>query len=206
MPDYPQWVLKHKTKGTYINYQNGKYYLYAAHSERIPGTKKVRRVSDGYLGRITEKDGLIPPRDKVSGDVIVYEYGLSATIVCLCSRIHSGLRRRFKNNGDFIMSAAVLSVIHGHYNQRLFEHSFLCVLYPDVSLDQRLTDTQTTALTRTILMIRDTLESHFREDLPLIMETFPFIHKIKINQRFYTEKLSDMVTELKDKYHITWED
>ena len=74
MPNYPEWVLKHKKKGTYINVANGKYYLYAAHSERVPGTSKVRRVCDGYLGRITEKEGLIPPRDKVKGEIIVYEY------------------------------------------------------------------------------------------------------------------------------------
>ena len=44
MADYPDWVMKHKEKGTYVNFVNGKYYLYKAHSERVPGTKKVRRV------------------------------------------------------------------------------------------------------------------------------------------------------------------
>lgn len=38
---YPDLVLKHKIKGTYTNYVGCKYYLYAAHSERAPGTKKV---------------------------------------------------------------------------------------------------------------------------------------------------------------------
>ena len=61
--DYPDWVMKYKKKGTYINKVGDKYYLYAAHSERVKGTDKVRRVSDGYLGRITEKDGLIPSHD-----------------------------------------------------------------------------------------------------------------------------------------------
>ncbi len=74
MANYPDWVMKHKKKGTYINRSNDKYYLYAAHSERIKGTKKVKRISDGYLGRITEEDGLIPPKDNVSGNVEVFEY------------------------------------------------------------------------------------------------------------------------------------
>ncbi len=52
--------MKFKKKGTYINKVGDKYYLYAAHSERVKGTNKVKRVSDGYLGRITETDGLIP--------------------------------------------------------------------------------------------------------------------------------------------------
>jgi len=81
MSNYPDWVLKHKKKGTYINVQNGKHYLYAAHSERIPGTDKVRRVSDGYLGRITEEDGFIPAKKKLPDSVFVYEYGVSETIL-----------------------------------------------------------------------------------------------------------------------------
>lgn len=30
--DYPEWVLKYKKKGTYINRAGDKYYLYATHS------------------------------------------------------------------------------------------------------------------------------------------------------------------------------
>ena len=40
MADYPDWVAKHKEKGTYINYANGKYYLYAANSARVPWHQK----------------------------------------------------------------------------------------------------------------------------------------------------------------------
>ena len=36
--DYPDWVMKYKEKGTYINKVGDKYYLYAAHSERVKGT------------------------------------------------------------------------------------------------------------------------------------------------------------------------
>ena len=59
---YPEWVLKHKKKGTYVNCVKGRYYLYAAHSERIHGTKKVKRIFDGYLGRITDRMGLFLPK------------------------------------------------------------------------------------------------------------------------------------------------
>lgn len=79
---YPDWVLKHKKKGTYINKVGNNYYLYAAHSEHIPGTaNKARRVCDGYLGRITEKDGFIPKKKKESP--LSLEYGLSCAIVSL---------------------------------------------------------------------------------------------------------------------------
>ena len=67
--DYPDWVMKYKKKGTYINRVGDKFYLYAAHSERIKGTDKVRRVSDGYIGRITEKEGLIKSGSTLKGSV-----------------------------------------------------------------------------------------------------------------------------------------
>lgn len=63
--NYPDWVMAHKKKGTYVNKVGNKYYLYAAHSERIKGTDKVRRVCDGYLGRITKEDGFIPANNRL---------------------------------------------------------------------------------------------------------------------------------------------
>lgn len=62
--DYPNWVLIHKKKGTYVNKVGDKYYLYAAHSERVKDSGKIRWNCDGYLGRITVKDGLIPAKNK----------------------------------------------------------------------------------------------------------------------------------------------
>ena len=125
MADYPEWVMKFKEKGTYVNYVKGKYYLYAAHSKRVPDTKKINRVCDGYLGRITEEDGLIPPKDKVSGIVLVLEYGLSSTILAVYSNIHKGFKKTFTKNGDFVMAAAILCFIYGQYSEELFRHSYI---------------------------------------------------------------------------------
>jgi len=112
MADYPDWVLAHKKKSTYVNCVKGKYYLYAAHSERIKGTDKVKRICDGYLGRITPEEGLIQPKDKVNGSVVILEYGLSSIILSLCTNIHKGMRRSFTNSGDLVMAASVLSCIY----------------------------------------------------------------------------------------------
>ncbi len=46
MTNYPDWVMKYKYKGSFINYSNGKYYLYSAHSERVPDTDKIKRIYD----------------------------------------------------------------------------------------------------------------------------------------------------------------
>jgi len=206
MADYPNWVMKHKKKGTYINKVNDKYYLYAAHSERKPGTKIVRRVSDGYIGRITEEDGLIPARDKVKGTVQVFEFGMSATILNLCKKIHSGLKRTFKSNADYIMVASILSVIHGRYDNFCYEHSYLSILFGDIDFMKEPTQKQAFAIERGVLMIRDTLSTHFKEDLSAVLFHFQNCYKVKTNGKFYVSQEPAVVLELKEKHHIDWEE
>lgn len=206
MANYPDWVMKYKEKGTYINYANGKYYLYAAHSERVPGTKKVNRISDGYLGRITEEEGLVPPKDKVTGTIEVFEYGLSSTILSLCKHIHSGFRRNFKENADFIMVSSILFFIYGHANQELFHQSFLFLHYTDLDLSKMPTPKQSTAIERGVLMIKDKLTSLFGDDTGEIVLHFPHVYKVKVNNRLYQSEIPDIVNYLKNKYQIEGED
>lgn len=205
MSNYPDWVLKHKEKGTYINCAKGKYYLYAAHSERVPGTKKVKRICDGYLGRITEKDGLIPPKDKVSGEVYVYEYGLSHTILTLCRNIHTGFKQNFKNNADFVMVSAILTFIYSDYNEMLFNQSYLSEQFSDLSLNKEPTLKQSTAIARGVLMIQDTLTKILGSDLNEIILSFKHVYKVKINNGFYLSNEPDIVQNFKEKYSIEWE-
>ncbi len=97
--DYPDWVMVHKKKGTYINRVDDRYYLYAAHSERIRGTGKGRRVSDGYPGRITREDGVIPADKKLKNDPEVFEVGLSYVIISSSVLIRHALQRSFPKYG-----------------------------------------------------------------------------------------------------------
>lgn len=168
MADYPDWVMKYKKKGTYINKVGDKYYLYAAHSERIKGTNKIRRVSDGYLGRITEKDGLIPPRDKVLPPVLIYEFGLSFAILSCTSHILSGLHKTFPKYGDLVYVCSVLSYIYGMYEKELFEHSYLHFHFDSVLFPKKFTPSQLSGIERGCHMITDTLSKCWGKDLPLM--------------------------------------
>ena len=206
MANYPEWVMKYKEKGTYINYVKGKYYLYAAHSERVPGTKKVNRVCDAYLGRITEEDGLIPPKDKVTGTVTVLEYGLSTLILSSCGNIHNGLRRTFTKNGDFVMAASILSFIYGKYNDILFRYSYLSIRFPKLDFKTPPTQAQVSGIDRGLRMIRDTMLHVFREDLQDIMLHFSHLHKVNVNGKLYATEESDELKGLKQKYKIELED
>lgn len=200
MADYPDWVLKYKKKGTYINYVNGRYYLYAAHSERIPGTNKVRRVCDGYIGRITKEDGLISARDKISGDITVFEYGLSMTAFVLCKNIYSAFRREFKENAGFVMVSSILSAIYGHCSQELYEQSCLYLEFPSLNMDKVPTEKQKLGIERGRRMVLDVLKKTFGDDMETAFWHLARVYKVKINNRFYVSKILPAARELIQKY------
>lgn len=81
---YPEWVHKHRRKGTTIKKVGDSYYLYKRTSKRVPG-KKYPQPVDTYIGLITEEGIIESRRKKVSlTDVEVYEYGFSKAIWQLC--------------------------------------------------------------------------------------------------------------------------
>lgn len=204
MADYPDWVMKHKKKGTYINKVGDKYYLYAAHSERIIGTDKIRRVCDGYLGRITEQEGLIPPKDKVVSPILTYEFGFSFAIYSCTSQILCGLRRTFTKYGDLVYVCAVLSFIYGMYDRELFESSYLHLRFDSVLYPDMFTSAQVSGIERGCRMITDTVNEYFGDDLPLIKAYFSNIHLVKINHKLYVSEFPAQTNALSEKYSIDW--
>ena len=83
---YPEWVQKHRTKGTSVRKVGNNYYLYKHSSKRIPG-KKNPVPSDTYIGRITPEGIVKSNVKKVSADdneIIVKEYGFSLALQHLC--------------------------------------------------------------------------------------------------------------------------
>lgn len=204
MADYPDWVLAHKTKGTYINKVGDKYYLYAAHSQRIPGTKKVKRICDGYLGRITQEQGLIFPKDKVSGPVRSYEYGLSSLTLAICNNIHKGLRRSFVVNGDFIMTASILMFLYGFYSEELFRHSWLSIHFSGLCFPNEITPQQQSGIHRGFLMISDTMKRTFQDDLPSVRASFSLVTLFSANNRLYCCEPPCSVNTFMEQYSLDW--
>lgn len=205
MADYPDWVLARKKKGMYINKVGDKYYLYAAHSERVKGTNKVKRICDAYLGRITENDGLIPPKEKVKDNVITYEFGFSFAIISSTQKIHTGFRKTFVKYGDFIYAASILSYMYGCYNDELYRLSYLCFHFPDLEFPDKPTDAQISGIARGCRMITDTVIKHFGDDLSLVKAYLSSINLIRINGKLYCSGITGTVKDLSVKYHLNWE-
>jgi len=205
MISYPDWVIKHKKKGTYINRKNGRYYLYAAHSERVPGTNRVRRISDGYLGRITE-EGFIPAKRKLSGPVYVYEYGLSETILMLCANFHKGLSREFRAWADFVMAGGALLFMHGEIRREFYNASWLSIRLIGFNIMKSPTEKQQAGMEHVKRMITDTLKGYFGEAYQHAIALLPLVKVVRMGDEIAIAASSDGVNDFLERHALRFEE
>lgn len=136
---YPDWVEKYKLKGTNISCIRGKYYLYAVSSVWNKEKGRAQKVTGKYLGRITETDGLIQPKEKEEKmtKVTLKEYGASSVLAETGSDIYTALKEIFPNEADRIFTLAILRVIEKCPFKRaemIYEKSYLSEMYSGVKL------------------------------------------------------------------------
>ena len=137
---YPDWVEKHRQKGTNISCIRGKYYLYACTSKYDPEKKRARKITGEYLGRITE-EGLIPPKKKQPENdirnVSVKEYGASRVVSGIGSDIYAALKKHFPKEADRLFAIAALRLIEKCPFKRIseaYDNSYLSELYGKLAL------------------------------------------------------------------------
>ena len=136
---YPEWVMKQKQKGTNISCINGKYYLYAVSSVWNKEKGRAQKITNEYLGRITE-EGLVPPKKntpKIETPITVKEYGTAGVLNELGTDILSGLRECFPTFGERIFTIAALRLAFACPFKRVehfYANSFLSELFPKLRL------------------------------------------------------------------------
>ena len=131
---YPEWVEKYRKSGTNISCIRGKYYLYEVSSKWDSQKKRAQKKTGKYLGRITEEDGLIPPKAKtvIQDNISVKEYGASKFLCEIGKDILDELHYRFPSEGEKIFALAVLRVIERCPFKRadfLYERTYLSELF-----------------------------------------------------------------------------
>ena len=125
--EHPDWALAQKRPGTELRCIRGKYYLYECKSFYDKEKKKTRKKTGAYLGMITEKEGLVPPRRRqvqienaslaemaAKGEVKVEEaklgqvaeYGLSAFISTHCEELQRNLRKAMPSSWNRVLAMA----------------------------------------------------------------------------------------------------
>lgn len=142
---YPDWVLKHKIKGTNISQINGRYYLYECSSVWDKEKGRARKITGKYLGRITE-DGLIPPKKrKITADVqqnpSVKTFGACSVLHEIGQDIINALGSIFTEEcAAMIFVLALLRTIeHAPFKrmEHLYIHSYICELIPQLNLSSK---------------------------------------------------------------------
>jgi len=136
---YPDWVEKHRTKGTNISCISGKYYLYSVSSKWNKEKGRAQKKTDGYLGRITP-EGFVPKgirSPKHPPSVTVKEYGATVSVVELGSDILEKLREKFGKNGEVVFAIAVSRLIEQCPFKRTENHyinSYISEILPGLRL------------------------------------------------------------------------
>ena len=135
---YPEWVLKHKAKGTQINCVNGHYYLYEVSSVWNKEKGRAQKITKAYLGTITE-EGLIPPRTtrnlKLSNAASLNhkEFGASQYLQDISGDIIASLKDQFPDIWQRIITVSFLRAMYRTPFKRMehyYTHSFVSEFYP----------------------------------------------------------------------------
>lgn len=107
---HPDWVLKHKTKGTEIRKLGNYYYLYKIRSEYDKEKKRAKKITEKFLGKITE-EGLIKPKHEriieSQKNISIKEFGASQFIAKESNDIIQNLKEVFPDTWKEIFTFAV---------------------------------------------------------------------------------------------------
>lgn len=150
---HPQWALKHKRKGTELRLIRGTYYLYEVSSRWNPEKKRAQKITGRLLGKITPEGFIQSPKYALSQrpiqSVIVKEYGASHFLWQLMSDVTVALQEAFPSLWREIFIISCMRLLYQSPMKNIdfhFRHSYLCTLYPDVSV----TDKKISSLLRVI--------------------------------------------------------
>lgn len=204
--DYPEWVTKYLEKGIYVNRVGDKYYLYRAHSERKPESRNPVRVFDGYVGTVTEKDGLIPTRsspDISSNEISTLDYAVPYAVCACTENVLTGLRKTYRRSGTLIYICAILFFLHGTYSSSLYESSWLSLKLPGVSFKDQLSPDTLAGIERGKRMIADKVESIYGNDWNMLRAALTPIVLIRYREKLYCPSLSNIAAEMIQKYNLS---
>ncbi len=134
----PDWVLKYKRKGTAIHKIRGRFYLYQVTSKWDKTLKRARKITTGYLGRITP-EGLQEPRYKINRPTTCKEYGASWLLMEANKEIIERLKEYFPARWKELFTLSVFRLMYQSplKNMELhYQDSWLSESMPDAALSK----------------------------------------------------------------------
>ena len=144
---HPDWALACKRKGTELRLLKGKYYLYQVTSKWNPEKKRSIKITEKFLGRITQEEGFIESekarlrRQQIQIDSVqVKEYGIASAIEHLFTDTVSALEKFFPECWQRLVALAYCRLVYQSPLKNMsfhFSHSYLSQQYPGVDWSSR---------------------------------------------------------------------
>jgi len=140
---HPDWVLKHKTKGTEIRKLGKYYYLYKIRSEYDKDKKRAKKITEKFLGKITE-EGLIKPKHEriidTHKNISVKEFGASRFMSNESQDIIQNLKETFPDTWKELFTFALFRFFYSSPIKNVQDHyqtSYLSDIIPDAKVSPK---------------------------------------------------------------------
>lgn len=108
----PDSIKIHRPVGTEVRLINNTYYVYKISSKYDKEKKRAKKVTGKCIGKITEKDGFIPSKQKVSIETIsIKQYGVEKLFESVAKNVLEDLRFSFPDIYREIYTIALLRLV-----------------------------------------------------------------------------------------------
>jgi transposase len=138
--EYPDWVIKHKIKGTEIHERGNNYYLYKISSKWDPKKKASKKITEKFLGTITP-EGLIKPKQEQFmeslNNISVKEFGATNLLLEMNKDILETLKQFYPRRWKEILVFSIFRILHNSPIKNLMNYystSFISETLPNAHL------------------------------------------------------------------------
>jgi hypothetical protein len=152
----PDWLLKYRKPGHEIKKIKGNYYLYKRSSQWDPVSKKSKKVSGRYCGKLTP-EGIVPPKRKrlprTHIRIRCLEYGASRLLIDATGQIYEGLlaiRNEDEACALYVRSLLALMGFTRKNSEEAYLRSFLSIAYPQADFSLIPDDEESSSLMKDI--------------------------------------------------------
>ena len=196
----PDFAKPFKKPGYDVRFVNNQYQLFKISSKRVKGCS-YPKLSQEYVGTITEKDGLIISRVIPSNKLV--EFGLSSFILTYFKR--QLLRSLFNTSNDDIglVYLAIIQFIYHHYEERFIKLSYISKYENKYSIFLKLNPE------KKILNLSNRIQTLFKElihddlDRDYLIEELRNI-KVSLDDDNPSYKYNDEIKTILNKYGVKY--
>jgi transposase len=140
--EYPDWVLKHKVKGTELRQIGKNYYLYKISHKWDKEKKQSKKITGEYLGRITEEGIIKAKNEQLTNieNITIKEFGASKFISTQAQDIIQNLKDVFPGIWKEIFVFAAFRFFYASPLKNVRDHysnSHLSDLFPEAKVSPK---------------------------------------------------------------------